>query len=124
VSPEELFYTFPEPVPSVCWRLRDLVLEVAPDAVEAVRPRWRHVGYGVESAETPFCAVAPQKDGARIVFDNGVDLPDPDRRLQGSGEKVRWLAWRRPEEVDDELVRVFVRAAITAGSGRATARPR
>jgi hypothetical protein len=121
VSPDELFYTFPEPVPTVCWRLRDLVLEVAPEAVEEVRPRWKHLGFNLDGY---FCAVAPQVDGARIVFDNGVELPDPDGRLEGYGPQVRWLSYARAEDIDEELVRGFLRAALTAGSGRATARPR
>jgi hypothetical protein len=58
------------------------------------------------------------------VFDNGVELPDPHGRLEGYGEKVRWLSYGRVEDVDDELVRGFVREAIRAGSARASARPR
>lgn len=122
MTPEELFYTFPEPVPTVCWRLRDLVLEVAPGAVEAVRPRWKHLGFELDG--TSFCAIAPQTGGARVVFERGTDLPDPNRRLQGSGPQVRWLSYAKAEDIDEELVRGFLRAAITAGSARASARPR
>jgi hypothetical protein len=109
VSPEELFYTFPEPVPTVCWRLRDLVFEVAPAAVEAVRPRWKNLGFDLDGV---FCAVAPQSDGARIVFEFGIELPDPDGHLEGSGAQVRWLSYARAEDIDEELVRHFLREAV------------
>ena len=68
MTPEELFYGFPHPVPDVCWQLRDLVMEVAPDAVEKVRPGWRLLGFDLNQY---FCAVAPQRDHARLMFERG-----------------------------------------------------
>ena len=121
MSPDELFYGFPEPVPTVCWRLRDLVFEIAPDAVEAVRPRGKHLGFDLAGY---FCSVAPQPEGARIVFEFGIELPDPDQRLEGSGAQVRWLSYRRVEDIDEDLVRGFLRAAVRVDSARASARPR
>jgi hypothetical protein len=109
MSPEELFYAFPEPVPDLCWRLRDLVFEEAPDAVEAVRPRWRVLGFDLQRY---FCAVAPQRDHARLVFEWGVELDDPDGKLEGSGSQVRWLRFDREGDIDDQVVRHFLRLAI------------
>lgn len=109
MTPEELFYGFPEPIPAVCWKLRDIVLEEAPDAVEAVRPRWKVLGFDLDRY---FCAVAPQRDHARLLFEFGVELDDPKGRLQGSGAQVRFLRYETPDEVDEALVREFVRKAI------------
>lgn len=109
MTAEELFYGFPEPVPAVCWRLRDLIVEVAPDAVEGVRPRWRLLGFELDGY---FCAVAPQVDHARILFEHGVELDDPHAKLEGAGSQVRWLRYERVEDVDDDLVREFVRKAV------------
>ena len=109
MTPEELFYGFPEPVPTVCWRLRDLVLEEAPAAVEAVRPRWRVLGFDLERY---FCAVAPQRDHARLLFEQGVELDDPDNELLGSGSQVRWLQFDTLEAIDEAQVRRFLKSAI------------
>lgn len=109
MTPEELFYGFPEPVPAVCWKLRDLVLDVAPDAVEAVRPRWKVLGFDLDAY---FCAVAPQKDHARLLFENGVELADPQGKLQGSGAQVRYLRYGSPDEIDEETVKHFVALAV------------
>ena len=108
MSPEELFYGFPAPVPDICWRLRDLVLEQAPGAVESVRPRWRVLGFDLNQY---FCAVAPQRDHARLLFEHGVELSDPEGKLEGSG-KGRWLEFKRTEDIDEDLVRHFLRLAI------------
>ncbi|MCB9687068.1 MAG: DUF1801 domain-containing protein [Alphaproteobacteria bacterium] len=114
MTPEELFYGFPEPVPAVCWKLRDIVLEEAPDAVEAVRPRWKLLGFDLDQY---FCAVAPQRDHARILFEHGIELDDPDGKLQGSGSQVRYLRYDSPDDVDEALVRDFVRKAIAYQAG-------
>jgi hypothetical protein len=109
VTPEELFYSFPEPVPAMCWKLRDLILEEAPSVVEAVRPRWKLLGFDLERY---FCGVAPQRDHARLLFEYGIELDDPDRKLLGNGAQMRYLRFANLEEIDDALVREFIRRAI------------
>ena len=109
MSPDELFYAFPAPVPDLCWRLRDLVLDEAPEVVEAVRPRRRSLGFDLNRH---FCSVAPQRDHARLLFEQGTDLADPDGRLEGSGSQVRWLRFERDEDIDEDMVRHFLRLAI------------
>jgi hypothetical protein len=109
VTPEELFYSFPEPVPAICWRLRDLVLDEAPAAVEGVRPRWRLLGFNLDRY---FCAVAPQADHARLLFEHGVELDDPKGELQGTGTQVRYLRFDTSEAIDETQVRRFLKRAI------------
>lgn len=109
MSAEELFYSFPEPVPTICWKLRDLILDEAPDAVEAVRPRWKVLGFNLDRY---FCAVAPQRDHARLLFENGIELPDPEGKLLGSGSQVRYLRFESVESIDEALVRHFLKLAI------------
>lgn len=109
MTPEALFYSFPEPVPDLCWSLRDLVLEAAPDAVERVRPGWRLLGFDLRQY---FCGIAPQADHVRLLFERGAELDDPEARLAGAGTQVRYLRFDREEDVDPELVQHFVRLAI------------
>jgi hypothetical protein len=109
VTPEELFYAFPEPVPATCWRLRDLILEESPGVVEAVRPRWKLLGFELQRY---FCAVAPQRDHARLLFEFGIDLDDPDKLLMGTGPQIRWLQYGTPDAIDEAVVRAFLRRAI------------
>jgi hypothetical protein len=110
LSTEELFYTFPEPVPALCWRLRDLVLDVAPEARERVRPGWKLLGFDLDRY---FCAVAPQADHARLLFEYGHELPDPKRKLQGRrNTQIRWLRFAHPDSVDEAVVRHFVKLAV------------
>jgi hypothetical protein len=114
VTPEELFYSFPEPVPAMCWKLRDLVLEEAPGVLEGVRPRWKLLGFDLEKY---FCGVAPQRDHARLMFEYGVELDDPDGKLLGNGTQVRYLRFGTLDDIDDGIVRRFIRLAIAQQSG-------
>ena len=109
MTPEELFYGFPHPVPDLCWRLRDIVVEECPEAVEKVRPGWRLLGFDLKQY---FCAVAPQRDHARLVFERGAELDDPDSALEGTGSQVRWLLFRQESDIDETQVRHFIRAAV------------
>lgn len=113
MTPEELFYGFPNPVPDICWQLRDLVMEVAPEAVEKVRPGWRLLGFELNQT---FCAVAPQRDHVRLVFERGGELDDPDGVLIGTGTQVRWMRFDALDDVDDDVVRSFVTAAVALQS--------
>ena len=122
MTPEELFYSFPEPVPAMCWKLRDLVLEEAPGVLEEVRPRWKLLGFELDSSSsgavdtavpgTYFCGVAPQRDHARLLFEFGIELEDPDRRLLGHGTQVRFLKFETLESIDERIVRRFIRLAV------------
>lgn len=109
MSAEELFYSFPEPVPTICWKLRDLVLAEAPSAVEGVRARWKVLGFNLDRY---FCAIAPQRDHARLLFEYGVELADPEGKLLGSGSQVRYLSFSSQEAIDEALVRHFLKLAI------------
>lgn len=109
MTPEELFYSFPEPVPAICWKLRDLIMEEAPDVTEEVRPRWRVLGFNLRKY---FCAIAPQADHARLLFEFGIELDDPKGELLGTGTQVRWLRYEAAEEIDEAVVRRFLKKAI------------
>ncbi|MBX2801050.1 MAG: DUF1801 domain-containing protein [Myxococcales bacterium] len=107
MTPEELFYSFPEPVPDLCWRLRDLVLEVIGDAEERVRPGWRRLAF-TRGGSAVLCAIAPQRDHARLLFERGAELSDPDARLQGAAGQGRYLRFDSEAEIDDDVVRAFL----------------
>lgn len=109
MTPEALFYSFPEPVPGLCWSLRDLVLEQAPDAVERVRPGWRLLGFELRQY---FCGIAPQRDHVRLLFERGAELDDPGGQLRGMGTQVRYLRFDLPEDVDPAQVQHFLALAI------------
>jgi hypothetical protein len=79
-------------------RLRRVVLDTVPDAIEDVRPRWWNLGYDVPRRRGKpiyFAWIWPEHEHVHLGFQWGVLMDDPERRLQGKGEtkQVRWLTF-------------------------------
>jgi hypothetical protein len=80
--------------------LRNIIAEVAPDAVEAVR--WGGLSYyheghgGIVSAG--ICQIGIQEDHIRLAFIHGAFLPDPRNLLDGMQKYKRFV---RLESYDD-----------------------
>jgi hypothetical protein len=80
--------------------LRNIIAEVAPDAVEAVR--WGGLSYyhegrgGIVSAG--ICQIGIQEDSIRLAFIHGAFLPDPRSLFEGTQKYKRFV---RLESYDD-----------------------
>ncbi len=124
IPPEALLEDFPPPMQAIAQRLRYLVNEAIPDAVERVRPGWRLIGYDlpVGRKRVYFAFVAPEDIHVHLGFEHGWAMRDPHRLLEGAGitKRVRWLKFFDVDQVDPErcieLVREAARvAAMTRG---------
>lgn len=113
IPPEELLAPFPPIRRETAEALRALVLRTIPDAIEAVRPGWRLIGYNVpHGRRAPFFAwVWPEFEHVHLGFEHGVLMDDPDGALQGVGttKRVRWLTLLSPDEIDAPLLEGLVR---------------
>ena len=84
----------PAPLQEIVFELRNLVAEVAPDAVEVIR--WGGLSYfhekrgGVVSAS--ICQIAIFDDHIGLGFIHGAFLPDPHHLLEGT-QKAKRYAW-------------------------------
>lgn len=103
--PVEVFLdTYPDRIRRSAQLLREIVMDVIPDAVESIRVGWRVVGYAIPTRRRPklFALIGPEPKHVHLFFQYGVFLADPDRLLQGAQEKlrqVRYLTFTSPEEV-------------------------
>jgi hypothetical protein len=84
----------PAPLQDIVFELRNIIAEVAPDAVEVIR--WGGLSYfhegrgGVVSAS--ICQVAIFEDHIGLGFIHGAYLPDPCHLLEGT-QKAKRYAW-------------------------------
>ena len=69
-------------------RLRTVLLDGHPQLVEGVRTGWHSINYRDPDAGF-VCALFPMADHVQLVFERGATLPDPYRRLTGTGRQVR-----------------------------------
>ena len=127
IPPEAFLEPYPQPMREIAEALRAIVRQVVPDAIEAVRPGWRLIGYEVPVGRrsTYFAYVAPEPIHVHLGFEHGIFMNDPGGRLEGAHlnlRKVRFLTLRSLEEIDEEafigLVREAVRVALMPREGR------
>ena len=139
-SVEALLTTHTPEVRALVERLRQLVRQAAPEATEAVRLRWhsasracvekrgaflsrqlcwRGLNYRHPS-QGYFCGIFPLTDGANLLFEFGVLLPDAAGLLQGEGKQVRYVPLRKPGDIRVKVLQQLILAALVLPAGRAT----
>jgi hypothetical protein len=95
------------PLADVAARLRHLVLGAAPSATESIK--W---GQPVYEDNGPFCYFKANTGHITFGFWRGTDLDDPDELLQGEGDRMKHLALRSVDDIDDEAIGRWVRQAV------------
>jgi hypothetical protein len=97
----------------VARQVAELVRAAAPDAEEAIKwaqPVW--------SSNGPCVWMKAHTRHVNLGFWRGADLPDPDRRLSGTGERMAHLKLHGPEDVRPDEITAFVRAAVALNAER------
>ena len=100
-TPEQFLTGFPLEMRSIAQALRELLRAQVPQAIEAVYPGWRLIGYRADQGRRNvyFAYIAPTADHVSLGFEWGILLPDPQGVLEGDGSQVRYARFRRLEEI-------------------------
>ena len=97
-------------------RMRGLILEAAPDAIEEVKwmgtPVWSHNGI--------ICTGETYKQVVKLTFANGASLPDPKRLFNSSleGNVRRAIDIAEGEKVDASAFKALVKAAVALNDSK------
>lgn len=93
--------------------LRALVKETVPNVKEAVYTGWSLIGYRVKQGRSDayFCFIAPFPNRIMLGFEYGIQLFDPNLRLEGDGTQVRYLTVREKDDIEPEVFRAFIAEA-------------
>jgi hypothetical protein len=89
-SPEIILSDQPPELRQLAERLRGLIRETVPEAVESAYPGWHAIGYR-HPERGYFCAIFPETARVRLAFEWGALLPDPHHLLGGNGKQVRYV---------------------------------
>ena len=99
-------------------RLRALIREADPEAVETVKwrkptnpagvPVWEHAGI--------LCTGETYRDKVKLTFARGASLPDPSRLFNASldGGTRRAIDIFEGDEIDGEALKALIKAAVEA----------
>ncbi len=112
-SVDEYVAGFPDWRGDVLVRLRKLVHEAGPDAVEALK--W---GQPVWSANGPAIYAKAFANQVNLGFWRGADLDDPDGLLAGDGARMKHLRLSNGDALPEDAIRSFVRQAIELNATR------
>jgi hypothetical protein len=123
--PADLFLSgYPQPIVDIAQRLRDIVREAVPEAMERVRIGWRIIGYDIPSGSRTryFAFVGPEPEHCHLGWANGIWLTDPDGMLRGAHlrlKQVRYVTYEPGDTIPDAALRRFTReSADLAAAGR------
>lgn len=106
-SCDNWFATIPDTQRPILDRLRSLIFDVVPDAVEELK--WSRPCYS--SKHGLFCYLHSTKKHATLGFQNGASLSDPKKQLEGDGKDMRHLKLRSIDDVDEPYIREFLSGA-------------
>jgi hypothetical protein len=93
--------------------LRSVVAEAFPDAVETVdfSNKLIAMGRSMKTRDLVF-AVIPHTAHVNLQLGDGVDLPDPDGLIEGTGKRIRHVKVRSVEVARSPAVRAIVDAQV------------
>jgi hypothetical protein len=103
-------------------RVRKLISEADPDAVEEVK--WRKpsnpAGVPVWSHGGMICTGETYRDKVKLTFAKGASLPDPKRLFNASleGGTRRAIDIRDGEKIDEGAFKALIRAAVALNLGK------
>lgn len=93
-------------------QLRVLIKEVMPEVSEKAHLGWGTISYGVQgNMRDLVVALAPKRTYVNLEFGDGVELPDPAHRLEGTGKRLRHVKIRSSEDVRHPDVRGLLETA-------------
>lgn len=95
--------------------LRDVLNENLPGIIEQldIPAKMIAYSYGQKYAEM-ICTIIPSKKGIKLGFYKGVDLPDPDKLLEGTGKISRYVEIRSAEQIKSPGLKKLIQDALAA----------
>jgi hypothetical protein len=96
-----------------------LLVEALPDAVVQFDPGngLLAIGTSLKMRDLLF-AIIPHRAHVNLQLADGVDLPDPDSLIEGTGKRIRHVKVRSAGAAASPAIREIVRAQIEQRRGR------
>ena len=123
IPPELFLEGYTADVRETANRLRAVVKEAVPDAIERVRPGWALIGYDlpIRRRGVYFAWVWPEREHVHLGWQHGIFMDDPDRLLQGAHLKLKKVRYVTVDPGDDFPEAAFV--ALTRHAAEIAALP-
>jgi len=112
---EEFLANYNEEVVTHVMKLREVLFADLPGIKEQldVPAKMIAYSYGQKYAEM-ICTIIPSKKGLKLGFYKGIDLPDPDKLLEGTGKISRYIEIRSNEQINSPALKKIIENALGA----------
>lgn len=106
----ELFLdSFNNEVQTITQELREIIKNNLNDIQEQFDLSAKMIAYSYGNKYSQMiCTIIPSKKGVKLGFSRGVDLPDPNNILQGSGKISRFIQLIKIEDINIELLNKYL----------------
>lgn len=105
---DNLILRYPPVVQAIAARLREIVLEVLPQAEEKVYASGWSIAIYKDGED--ICGIAPMKTRCNFYLMDGAHIPDPGGLLEGTGKNMRHVKVASPDDVPAEGIKGLLRA--------------
>ncbi len=110
---EDFLEDYSQPVRNLSLQLRDLIFEIDPKVIEQLDKPAHLLAYGYAKTYTHLmCVVILYKDYINLGFPRGVDLPDPEGLLEGTGKRARHVKIYDTEQIESPEVAALIQASV------------
>lgn len=102
-------------------KLRNILFKNLPDIIEQIDISSGMIAYCYGQSYTEMiCTIIPSKKGLKLGFAYGVDFPDPDNLLKGTGKISRYVEIKTDKLIGSPAIKKLLANAMTAYKKRMT----
>ena len=96
-------------------KVREVLLASLPDIIEQIDIPAKMIAYCYgQKYDELICVIIPSKKGLKLGFNRGVDLPDPDKLLEGTGKISRYVVIKSDKQINSPSIKKLLSSALTA----------
>lgn len=112
---DDFLSKYSEDVFSNALKLREIILKNLPEVQEQIDIPAKMIAYSYGQKYIEMvCTLTPSKKGLKFGFYKGVDLPDPDKLLQGDGKLSRYVEIKTQDEIKIKPLTTLLKEALKA----------
>src|SRR5271170_8124404 len=115
---DEVLASFGSEVRNLALATRAFVLQI-PDIIEQVDVKARIIGYGYGPKYADMvCVIMPTKAGVNLGIAYAMELPDPEKLLEGTGKLHRHVKLKSKSDLESAGLKSLLKASSAAATAR------
>lgn len=112
---DEFLSRYDENVFNHATKLREVLFAQLPNIMEQIDTSAKMIAYCYGQKYTELiCVLIPSKKGLKLGFNKGVDLPDPDKLLKGTGKISRYVEIESDKQIKSGALKKLLKRALEA----------